>query len=110
MYKIAKSRARSQRDVGDVQCVRDENGEVLVRDDEIQDRWRRYFAALMNEGVEPEEQKEEDGEEKQQVELVSTGEVEHALRKMKAGKAVGPDETPVEVWKIVYYLAARSVQ
>jgi len=96
--------------MGDVQCVRDENGEVLVRDDEIQDRWRRYFAALMNEGVEPEEQKEEDGEEKQRVELVSTGEVERALRKMKAGKAVGPDEIPVEVWKMVGEKATTWLQ
>ena len=43
IYKLAKSRARSQRDVGDVKCVRDENGEVLVKNEEVQDRWRRYF-------------------------------------------------------------------
>ena len=59
VYKIAKSRARSQRDVGDVRCVRDENGEVLVKDNEIQDRWQRYFSALTNEGAELGEQKEE---------------------------------------------------
>ena len=110
MYKIAKSRARSQRDVCDVQCVKDENGEVLVRDDEIQDRWRRYFAALMNEGVELEEQKEEGVEEKQRVELVSTDEVRRAFRKMKAGKGVGPDKIPVEVWKIVGRKATTWLQ
>ena len=37
IYKIAKPRAQTQRDVGDVRCVRDENGEVLVRHNEIHD-------------------------------------------------------------------------
>ena len=34
-----------------------------------------------------------------EVEKVSVEEVERALRKMKRGKAVGPDDIPVEVWK-----------
>ena len=40
VYKIAKLRAQSQRDVGNAKCVKDENGEVLVMDHEIQSRWR----------------------------------------------------------------------
>ena len=51
VYKIAKSRAQSQRDVGNAKCVKDEKREVLVRDDEIQSRWRRYFEGLLNEGA-----------------------------------------------------------
>ena len=86
VYKIVKSRARSQRDVGDVRCVRDENGEVLVKDNEIQDRWRGYFSTLMNEGAKLGEQKEEVREEEREVELVSGEEVQHALRKMKLEK------------------------
>ena len=30
---------------------------------------------------------------------ITREEVKEALRKMKSGKAVGPDSTPVEVWK-----------
>ena len=52
IYKLAASRSRKQKDVADVKCVRDENGEVLAKDNEVQDRWRRYFADLMNEGAE----------------------------------------------------------
>ena len=84
-----------------MRCVRDEKGEVLVMDDEILNRWRRYFEALMNEGAETVEQEEESREGVSGVELVSAGEVDRALRKMKAGKAVGPDGIPVKVRKIV---------
>ena len=35
------------------------------------------------------------------MEGVSLEEVQTALKKMRVGKAVGPDEIPVEVWKIV---------
>ena len=62
VYKIANWRSRPQKDVGNVRCVRDERGEVLVMDDEILIRWRRYFEALMNEGVETVEQEEESRE------------------------------------------------
>ena len=34
-----------------------------------------------------------------EVNCVSREEVKNALRRMKKGKAVGPDELPVEVWK-----------
>ena len=82
---------QSQRDVGNAKSVKDTNGEVFVMDDKIQNRWQRYFEGLMNEGAERKEQRQEAAKEQEIVEGVSFGEVEHALRKMKAGKVVGPD-------------------
>ena len=35
----------------------------------------------------------------EEVNYISREEVKNALRRMKKGKAVGPDELPVEVWK-----------
>ena len=35
----------------------------------------------------------------EEVNCVSREEVKNALRRMKKGEAVGPDELPVEVWK-----------
>ena len=35
----------------------------------------------------------------EEVNYVRREEVKNALRRMKKGKAVGPDELPVEVWK-----------
>ena len=55
----------------------------------------------MNEGAERGKQGEEATKEEGIVEGVSFGEVERELRKIKAEKAVGPDQIPVEVWKIV---------
>ena len=50
----------------------------------------------MNEENDREPRTEEVNEE---VNCVSREEVKNALRKMRKGKAVGPDELPVEVWK-----------
>ena len=44
---------------------------------------------------------EETEEVNEEVNFVSTEEVKNALRRMKKGKAVGPDELPVEVWKCI---------
>ena len=52
VYRIAKARAQSQNDVGNAKSVKDENEEVLVTDNEIQNRWQRYFEGLMNKGAE----------------------------------------------------------
>ena len=35
----------------------------------------------------------------EEVNCVNREEVKNALRRMKRGKAVGPDELPVELWK-----------
>lgn len=112
VHRIAKSRARAQKDVVEVRCVKDEAGEVLVRDREIQDRWRRYFAGLMNDVGESEivEQVEKRVEEEQEVEPVTLEEVKCALRKMEAGKAVGPDGIPGDVWKLVGEKATTWLQ
>ena len=77
VHKIVKWRSRSQKDVGNVRCVRDESGEVLVMDNEILNRWRIYFEALMNEGAETVEQEEESRERVSGVELVSARWTEH---------------------------------
>lgn len=99
VYRVAKQRERNKSDVGRVKCVKDEEGRVLVEEERIRKRWESYFCSLLNEGAEKvkEEQKEENVEEV--VEDVTLSEVERAVKKMKNGKAVGPDSIPVEVWK-----------
>lgn len=34
-----------------VQCIKDEYDHVLVKDEEIENRWQRYFYKLFNEGM-----------------------------------------------------------
>ena len=44
----------------------------------------------------------------EEVNCVSREEVKNALRRMKKGKAVGPDELPVEVWKCMGDVTSKS--
>ena len=87
------------------QYIRDENGKLLWKLDEIRARWRRYFTSLLNttsvtlnrtiiEGL------------LQKPTVLSLGdppvvsETKKALRFMANGKAMGPDELPAELLKI----------
>ena len=40
---------------------------------------------------------------------VSREEVKNVLRRMKKGKAVGPDELPVEVWKCMVKMGIKCL-
>jgi len=48
IYRIARIRERKTRDLCTVRCVKDENQKVLIRDEEIKERWREYFNKLFN--------------------------------------------------------------
>ena len=58
-----------------------------------------YFEKLMNEENNRDPSTKEAELVNEEVNYVSREEVKNALRRMKKGKAVGPDELPVEVWK-----------
>ena len=63
-------------------------------------RWKVYFEKLINDKNDREPKKEEAEVVNEELNCVSK-EVKNALRWMKKGKAVGPDELTVEVWKCV---------
>ena len=59
--------------------------------------WKEYNKGLMNEDNER-ERRENDGERVNlEVERISKEEVRENMKRMKNGKVVGPDDTPVEV-------------
>ncbi|CAL5326839.1 unnamed protein product [Camellia sinensis] len=104
VYKLAKIRERKTRDFNQVKCIKSEDSKVLVKDDEIKERWKNYFEKLLN---------EEHGSTTIGEEIISNTinqdyrfyrrirnfEVEIALKKMKSNKALGPDDIPIEAWK-----------
>ena len=45
----------------------------------------------------------------EEVNCVSSKEVKNALRRMKKGKAVGPDELPIEVWKCMKEMGIKCL-
>jgi hypothetical protein len=99
VYKMAKLRERKTRDFNQVKCIKDEADRLLVKDEEIKNRWREYFDKLFN-----------DESEKTAIELydsidtnmrfgwrIQESEVKEVLKKMKIGKALGSDDIPIEV-------------
>src|SRR5215467_3819908 len=101
IFKIAKQRERKRRDVEKVKWVKDENGRVIMEEGKIRERWEQYFCTLMNEGAGGSGVRMNERVSGEGVEEVTVEEVERAVRNMKRGKAVGPDEIPVEVWRLM---------
>lgn len=61
-------------------------------------RWKEYFEGLMNEENERERRLDDVGIVNQE-ERWSKDEVRAAMKRMKSGKAVGPDDIPAEAWR-----------
>ena len=85
-----------------MRCVKDEDQKVLVRDEEIKERWREYFDKLFNGSF---TQDLHDltircqDMNRNYMHRISESEVKEALKRMKSRKAVGPDGIPIEVWR-----------
>ena len=90
-------RYRVGKDVQHVRVIKDKNGNVMVNLEAVLKRWKEYFEKLMNKENNRDPRTEEMVNE--EVNCISREEVKNALRRMKKGKAVGPDELPVEFWK-----------
>lgn len=41
IYKLAKLREKKNRDFSQVKCIKGDDSRVLVKDEEIKDRWKR---------------------------------------------------------------------
>ena len=99
LYRLAWQRNRTRKDVQHVRVIKEKNGNVMVNSEAVLKIWKEYFEKLMNKENNREPRTEEPEVVNEEVNCVSREEVKNALRRMKKGKAVGPDELPVEVWK-----------
>ncbi|XP_051800420.1 uncharacterized protein LOC127532561 [Acanthochromis polyacanthus] len=99
LYRLARQRDRDGKDVQQVRVIKDKDGSVLTGANSVMGRWKEYFEELMNEENERERRVEEVTVVDQEVAKISKDEVRRALKRMKSGKALGPDDKPVEVWK-----------
>ena len=48
IYKVAQQRATSRRDIGEVNVIKDQTGDMLTDEVKIKERWREYFSNLLN--------------------------------------------------------------
>ncbi|KAK3506055.1 hypothetical protein QTP70_021852 [Hemibagrus guttatus] len=99
LYRLARQRDRDGKGVQQVRVFKDRDGRVLTSEESVQRRWKEYFEELMNEENEREKRVEGVNSVEQKVDKIRKDEVRKALKRMKSGKAVGPDDIPVEVWK-----------
>jgi hypothetical protein len=74
---------------------------LLTKDEDIKNRWREYFNKLFNEdsgSSSIELDISSDDLNRQFVRTIQESKVKDALKRMKGGKAMGPDGIPIEVW------------
>ncbi|KAK3551724.1 hypothetical protein QTP70_023244 [Hemibagrus guttatus] len=99
LYRLARQKDRDGKDVQQVRFIKDRDGRLLTSEESVQRRWKEYFEELMNEENEREKRVEGVNSVEQKVDKIRKDEVRKALKRMKSGKAVAPDDIPVEVWK-----------
>ncbi|KAK3535500.1 hypothetical protein QTP70_016924 [Hemibagrus guttatus] len=99
LYRLARKSDQDGKDVQQVRFIKDRDGRVLTSEESVQRRWKEYFEELMNEENEREKRVEGVNSVEQKVDKIRKDEVRKALKRMKSGKAVGPGDIPVEVWK-----------
>ena len=49
IFKLAKARARKKQDIETVRYIKDKDGKVLLKQDDIKTRWYQYFSQSLNE-------------------------------------------------------------
>ena len=70
----------------------------MVNSEAVLKRCKEYFEKLINEEYNRDHRTEKAEVVNEEVNCVSREKVKNALRRIEKGKAVGPDEMPVEVW------------
>ena len=100
IYKITNERKKQRQDLGQLNVIKDVDGNLLHRDEDIKRRWKEYFEELLNMENAREELQEVQRVEGPVMEIQET-EVMRALRKMKNGKSPGPSELQIEMIKIL---------
>ena len=107
LHRIARQRDIAGKDIQHVRVIKDANGNRLTDEMSVLCRWKDYFQDLMNVENEREDRWEVAARLNERVHRISEGEVRSALKKMKNGKAVGPDDIPVEAWRSLGDMAVR---
>lgn len=80
-----------------VRVIKDGNGNVLTLEDSVPKRWKEYFVELMNEDNNKERRTWGGKLVNQEEQGISTEEIRAAMKRMKCGKTVGPDNIPAKV-------------
>ena len=98
LFRIAKQRAGEKSDIVGVSCLKDKSGAVKVSMDDRKKIWKEHMEKLMN--VENEWSDSIDASKVERaVRRIEIEEVGCAMNRMKIGKASGPSEVALEMFK-----------
>ncbi|XP_051784813.1 uncharacterized protein LOC127528357 [Erpetoichthys calabaricus] len=98
LYQLARQREQAWKDVQQVRMIKDKDGNVLTSEESVLSRWKEYFERLMNEENHREKRLDDVEIVNQELQRISKEEVRTAMKRMKNGKAVGPDDI-LYLWK-----------
>uniref|UniRef100_A0A914VKP3 Reverse transcriptase domain-containing protein n=1 Tax=Plectus sambesii TaxID=2011161 RepID=A0A914VKP3_9BILA len=98
VYRLACARNAATKDIHIVKTIKDSNGMALQRENKICKCWGEYFHTLLNE-ENARDACDETPPVSGPIHAITKAEVNLTLRRMKNGKAVGPDGIPTEAWK-----------
>ena len=98
IFRIAKQKKKERKDITGTNCLKGDNGELLVCKEQVSDRWRGYFEKLLNE-----ENEWNDELSAEYVggpaDMISKEEVRQAIQDLKVRKAAGPSGVTGEMIK-----------
>ena len=91
---MARARDRKTRDFNQIKCIKDEREQLLVK--------QEYFDKLFNgenENTTVQLDDSFDDTNRRFVRRIQKSKVRETLKRMKGGKAMGPDGIPIKVWR-----------
>lgn len=53
IYKLIKLRGKKSKDLEGTKCIKDDKDKALITNEDVWDRWKRYFCNFLNEMVTP---------------------------------------------------------
>ncbi|VDL78252.1 unnamed protein product [Nippostrongylus brasiliensis] len=98
IYRVARTRQRQSEDVGKFHGVNNDHDQLIMDTKKDMERWRNYFEKTSTEEF-PHPPLPQAEPIPGPILPISAEEVVLALRKMKPGKATGPDDVAAELWK-----------
>jgi hypothetical protein len=102
IYRMVKSRERKMRDIIQVKYIKDETERLLIKDEDIKNKWWEYFDKLFNKDSESSSIElviSSHDLNRQFVRRIQESEVKDVLKRMKEGKPMNPDVIPIKVWR-----------
>uniref|UniRef100_A0A183FLY9 Endo/exonuclease/phosphatase domain-containing protein n=1 Tax=Heligmosomoides polygyrus TaxID=6339 RepID=A0A183FLY9_HELPZ len=105
LYQLAKNCHRQTEDIEKFFGINDENGHLLMDRKKALKRWRDYFEEIST--VEFPHSAIPSAPTHGPVQKITVEETEAALKKMRPGKATGPDNVAAELWKSKFWYPAE---